>query len=64
MKKFLISAPCWACVSLFAVSSSFAQVASQEPQSAAEAVRSALAKKEGEGDNKKLLQDTLTAKDR
>lgn len=31
---------------------------------AAEAVRSALSKKDGEGDNKKLLEDTLTAKDR
>ncbi len=50
--------------SVLNVFSAHAQSAQNAPNNAAEAVRSALAKKEGEGDNKKLLEDTLTAKDR
>lgn len=64
MKKIAIPHTLLVALSAMAMTSSFAQEASKDPINAAEAVRSALAKKEGEGDNQKLLQDTLTAKDR
>jgi hypothetical protein len=64
MKSMTNTALILIAASYFAASSASAQVTQKEPNSAAEAVRSALARKDGEGDNKKLLEDTLTAKDR